>query len=271
MLTKVSLLNELGTQLEFPIFEESAPVPFTIREIQGLGPVKSDISTTSLAKRDGTRILSNRTPERNIVMQIGISPNYASGQSVQEVRHALYSSFIPGDKVTFTAYTSDGSRYLIDGKIEEVEPVLFTKDPTVQVSILCEDPYFRGPSAIVANGIQGTALTINYEGTAPTPFTFLLTATGAISTLNLRKSEGLGKYFYYDKALASGNKLEVNTTDGSKYVMKTVGTTVSNALNGWRTSSEWLKLTRGSNIFLLTTATGTATYKITYVPKFVGV
>ena len=272
MITKVFLENDLGFQQELPLVVSGSNNPFTVRGIDGLGPTKATLATVALSSRDGVRVLSSKIDPRSITISLGISPDYSTDQSVQEVRQALDDRFGPGMPVKFYVYTSTPEVFVINGYIETMSPVLFTKDPTIQFGILCEDPFFRYPAATVRNGTNGVNLSFVYEGNAPTGLAFLLTAGAAIPTFNLRRSTPFNKYFYYDQALLTGDKVAVNTNSGSRSVKKTTGVTTDSALKAWRTTSDWLQVLAGNNTFLLSTAGNVAaSYSLTYTAKFIGI
>lgn len=127
---------------------------FLITEIEGMGPVKSDIQTTDISSGNGSRYNSARMDERNIVMHIMF---YETDEFVliEDLRHKTYQYFPCKQKVKLTM-TTDNRQLYIEGYIESNEPDIWSEQETTEISIICPDPFFRDLSDtnVIFNGVE---------------------------------------------------------------------------------------------------------------------
>lgn len=150
--------------------------PIQIRDIQGLGPVKANVNTTALGSIDGEYYTGSSVGKRNIVMTLGLNPNWVD-QSMSSLRQLLYAYFMPKLKVNLRFFSTTMATVEINGYIESFDPNIFTKDPEIQISIICPDPDFVDIVATVVEGVVNNVATIpevfteiNYVGTVRTGF-----------------------------------------------------------------------------------------------------
>jgi hypothetical protein len=127
---------------------------FLLTELEGMGPVKADIQTTSVNSADGSRFNSARMDERNIVAHIMF---YETDEftSIEDLRHKTYQYFPSKQKVKLTM-TTDNRQLWIEGYIESNDPDIWSDQETAEISIICPDPFFRevGESKWIFNGID---------------------------------------------------------------------------------------------------------------------
>jgi hypothetical protein len=121
------------------VFSMDASSPYIIRDIDGLGPVDNEISRTNNAVDRGSNYRSARAGERNIVIQLGFKP----GIEIDFARLDLYSMYMPGSTIELRFDTTHQGPLVIAGVVEKHEPTIWSKEPTVMISIICTDPYFR--------------------------------------------------------------------------------------------------------------------------------
>lgn len=174
MLTRVEVFSSNPSAPELPLgglFPNDDPVQ--VRSIDGLGPVKAEVSSTGFATGRGELFQGSSIGKRNIVMNLGLNPDWAEGQSMSILRQQLYRYFLP-EAWTKLRFFSDHLPVVdIEGIVESFEPNMFSQDPEVQVSVLCHKPDFIEADAIIYDGIvdDGTAeLEFEYTGTVPTGF-----------------------------------------------------------------------------------------------------
>lgn len=127
---------------------------FLITEIEGLGPVKSNIQTTKISSGNGSRYNSARMDERNIVAHIRFyeTDTYVS---IEDLRQKTYQYFPCKQKVKLTV-TTDNRQLWINGYVESNDPDIFSDEETTEISIICPDPFFRevSDSNWIFNGID---------------------------------------------------------------------------------------------------------------------
>jgi len=139
MLRKVIITNYLGKSVEYsfdnPTLEDSSGLLIT--EIDGLGPVKANVNMTQLATADGDIFNSSRLNGRNIV----IKARFTYADTIEDARLLSYKFFPIGHKLTFHIET-DNRIAETDGFVESNEPDIFSDESDMQVSVLCESPWF---------------------------------------------------------------------------------------------------------------------------------
>jgi hypothetical protein len=249
-----------------------------IRNIDGLGPVKADIQTTGYATGRGEMSTGASIPKRNIVLSLGLNPNWAE-QSITSLRHLLYAYFMPESKVHLRFYLDELPSVYIDGVVESFEPNIFSQDPEVQISILCYKPDFID---VLATDLTGTIVsgtpeaTIDYIGTISTGFTLQITTpTGSYSgDITIRNTvRGVDHDFIM-------NGVDVNTFDflelssmRTERYLRTVSASDASfvtILGKIGSDSEWPELLPGTNVIsILTDAVGLH-WSMTYFNRFGG-
>lgn len=88
MLTEVKAYGFPADPLSLPIGSEDTP--FQVIDIQGIGPVKANINTTALSQNE---ILTGTSlPKRNIVIVLGLNPDWMLGQSYDTLRNIQHTA-----------------------------------------------------------------------------------------------------------------------------------------------------------------------------------
>lgn len=165
MLKYVTITNYLGNSVTYSLEGPSEDQPYRttiddpsglfITEIEGLGPVKATINMTELATADGDIFNSSRLSGRNIV----IKARFTYAKTIEEARLMSYKFFPIGHKLTFTVRT-DNRLAMTEGYVESNEPVIFSPETDMQVSVLCESPFFL---SVDDNGTKQT----NFSNVVP--------------------------------------------------------------------------------------------------------
>lgn len=134
MIRAVRVVNE-EIDVTIPVTIPSGDV--TIKDIAGLGPMKAQINSTARGQSYGSNYSSSQIGNRNLVFSIELY-----GRDVESTRRRVYLYFPVGERIGMRLYSEDQS-FVIYGYVESVVPEIFTQFPTMQVSIICTDPYFQ--------------------------------------------------------------------------------------------------------------------------------
>lgn len=173
MITKMYAFTSQPSVPELPLGASGASTDAVqVRGIQGLEPVKAEISSTPFATSDGELYQGATVGKRNIVLTLGLNPDWID-QTMATLRQQLYLYFMPKSWVKLRFETDYLPTVDIEGYCESITPNIFSKDPEVQVSIICPKPDFIDTEPAVFTGTvdDGTSDTvINYIGTVPTGF-----------------------------------------------------------------------------------------------------
>lgn len=272
MLTMVSATNERNGTLLLPLMDASGG--YSVKDIQGLNPVKATLVSTSLAQQDGASLNNARRETRNITMSLGLESDFVTN-TVSQLRRQLYSYFSPKSAITFSLYEDDvfwGSAVAI---VESCEANMFVADPQIDISLICNDPDFYAPDVTSIDSFtvsDASTQTITYEGTTETGILFTLTfleaATGI--TLNNTRPNGSLDLLELDGPFANGDVLTVNTNDRQKSLILSTAGHPQSVLSYLGSRSEWIKLQPGDNLFRAFYNGTTTPFNIQYTAKFEG-
>lgn len=213
-LTQVSIQNGMGETLDLPL--HSYANGFLVKDITGLDPVAASLVSTTVARLDGAQFQSSRRETRNIVLTLGLEPDYTVHDDVGSLRRILYNYVMPELQVLLT-FHMDGSPYAtMKVRVESFETALFSASPEVQISFIGYDPDFVGVVPIYS-GLLTTGTTVQYDGTTPTG----LTLTYYVDNLTDPWIEIVGASGVPRRWVLRGGfhgSLEIDTRAGNKYV-----------------------------------------------------
>jgi len=221
-----------------------------VLSVEGLDPVKASINTAQYAFIDGEVFQAAQGGMRNIVLTLGYAPNYET-QTVATLRRTLYGYFMPKSKVRLVFYSDHMPTVQITGYVESFDTPLFTKDPQVQISILCPQPHFDSLAVSQINGLTRTTgdSVINYDGTAECGFYLTLAASGSMNGFSVYNTQAVTEAFTMAMAI-TGQYVVLNTNDGEKSLRYGGATGTDNdIIRTVNPYSTWMKLKPGVNLF----------------------
>lgn len=273
MLARVEVRTRQGALLSFPLDDVSDGL--IMEGIEGLDPVKATIVSSSFAGADGEQYHSARRESRNLKFTIGLEPDYVD-TSVADLRKRLYAFFMPKSEVT-TRYVMDDGLYVeIDGRVESFDSPLFTKEPQVDISLMCFDPDFIDPNPIQLVNEMSVATSdnihIDYDGTVETGVVFTVRPNRAVNqfTIYHLPPDGSLRQLDFSIPLVAGDVLQVSTITGAKGATLTRGGTISSALYGISPQSNWIELQPGTNDLRLYAEGASFPYDIEYTTRYGG-
>ena len=280
MLKKVTITNYLDESVvytfEGPTIEDSSGLLIT--EIEGLGPPKADINMTELATADGAIFNSARLQKRNIVLKA----LYTYASTIEEARLKTYQFFPIKKPVTVTVQTEHRTAEAV-GYVESNEPDIFSEQAEMQISIVCESPFFLSPEKDVTlfagvdakfkfpfsnNSLTEKLIlfgeiinkktnTVFYSGDSEIGCYFEIHAIGLIENVtiyNLRTRERIK--IDTDKLetltgnkLIAGDTLTICTINGKKSITLLRDGVEINVLNILGKEIDWFQLAKGDNVF----------------------
>lgn len=272
MLDKVEVRTDQGELLSLPFADISSG--YLVQSIEGLDPVPANIVSSSFARLDGEQYQSSRREKRNLIIKLGLEPDYTT-QTVQELRNNLYRWFLPPRNGNFRFFTDDNPLVDISGRAETFDCPIFVKEPVATISVLCLDPDFYEPVEIEISGstTSGTTMgNIDYEGTVD---------TGIVFTININRS--LTGFTVYHQPIGeqvrtlvvqgqfvAGDTVEISTVPGNKYATLTRGSVVSSVLYLVSPYSDWTRLQPGDNGLRVYAEGAAIPYTIRYTNKHGG-
>lgn len=208
------LSNSLGGSKEITNQESK----WQIISIRGLNPPAGRINTLPLAGFDGARFNSEHVNTRNIVLMLAIKGD------VEANRQELENIFIQKRRLTFLI--ENGTRKVTTtGYVETVEVNQFSFPQTMQVSIICPDPYFYDQEE---TEVTGRSVTVQNASNYKQGFIFKLVTTSTTSEVSVRASNGTTKLMTIVYPFVNGDVIEINTNNGQKSATLTRGSTKVN-------------------------------------------
>lgn len=264
---RLEVENENGAKLKLTQNESK----YQVIEIDGLNPPKATINTSKLATINGVKFKSSKINERPITLTIKINGD------VEQNRLALYQYFGTGRYCKL--YYSNGSRNVYcEGHIETIECNLFVIDETMQISILCENPFlfalntilidisktfsnFQFPFSIDESGIEFSTFDSHRQanvvnvGEVETGIIMALRATVDNIQNPIIYNAVTGQFLKLNITMNKGDTIVINTNKGNKSIQKIINGVVSNAMNVFVAGSKWLQLSVGNNTFTYTADT----------------
>jgi hypothetical protein len=273
MLTMVSIENQENLSAGIDCVPGSITDEIQFLSADGLGPVKADLANTSYANVDGVLTTGKSVGARNIVFTFGLNPKPPN--TVQYIRSWVYNACSPKSLVRISFTTTSVPVYIY-GIVESCEPVLFSKNPEVQVSILCPDPYFKALFSQTLTGSLGAWKTFSYYGTAPAGFVLEVERSAeSYSDLTFYNQIGYNVWgetiTYQFRAVASGLppsvKYVLNTKNGEKSFTLYDGTNLMRAVAG---GSKWFKLYPGQNKIFVAGYGGGSAWTLRWTDLYTG-
>jgi hypothetical protein len=250
-----------------------------IEDIEGLGPVKATLVSSSFAGEDGEQFHSSRREARDVKLTLGLEPDYVTS-TVRALRGRLYNYFMSGMPINLRFYDQDGPTLLtvgIDGRVETCEPVIFSNEPAVEVGIRCFKPDFLElvETSVAGNTVStATDMTINYTGTVETGIVFTMIANRAVTDFTIYHTppDGITRTLYFSTPLANGDKVVISTVPGSKYARLTLSgqSSSSSTLKGISPQSNWIEFQPGPNLFRVQTGGAAVPWSLKYTNRHGG-
>lgn len=272
MLTKVEVRTAQGTMLSFPFRDSSSG--FLVQDIEGLDPVDAVLVSSSFSGADGEQYHSSRRDKRNIVLKLGLRPDYI-GTTAETLRKSLYKFFMPGRQISMRFYNEDGLEVDIVGRVESFPSPMFVQQLDVEISIICFKPDFIDITPVVVTGstVETTdEFDLDYIGDVPTGIVFELNLNRAESAFTIyhRAPDNTMRVMDVSASMMDLDVLSISTIPGIKGASLTRGGVISSLLYAITPVSNWIQLEPGLN-HIRVYATGAAIpFTITYTNRYGG-
>lgn len=256
---------------------------YRIKNISGLGPVSTEVNQIASATEAGGVILGTHDVTRNIVIDLTIAPDYVGGTDATDLRRELMPYFTPGNEVRLEFNTKKWGVMYISGTVESHEPNIFTKDPAVQISILCANPYFTGPVSLheeLFTEIDTAVYNIDYSGIdgvvglAPVGFIFQTTLLSnrdeAWSSSLTRELPDRGTYIVRGYDQVANDIVKISSVRGNRYATRTRSSSTTSIMAYFTGDLSAFKLYPGENRFRIN-GWPISTAKVFYTPQYIGI
>lgn len=238
---------------------------YQIINISGLTPPSARINTADVVGMDGATFNSSKLNTRNIVITIRINGN------VEENRQELYQYFRTKEYCKIY-YQNRNRDVYIEGYVETFEGEIFSKSETMQISIICTNPYFKDTEIIIddlTKVINRFIFPFNINLTEPiviseleiskvtniqniseseTGFIAEALFLGAANRLEI-KNISTGETFIINYEFLKNDRLFINTNKGSKLVILIRDGVERNIISAIERGTTFFQLRIGDNYF----------------------
>ncbi len=213
---------------------------YQIVNIEGLNPPNATINTSTIVGMDGSTFMSSKLENRNIVITIKITGDTESN------RIQLYQFF--RTKHWCKIYYNNSHRDVYaEGYVESMENNLFQQSQTIQISIVCPDPYLKAVQEIV-NDISNRLVTIDNDGETDIGLEIRLEALDTV-VYPVIYNAITGEFFRVRIHMEKGYVIHINTNPGKKSITVTINGNTSSYIHGVDPDSTWLSVRVGENEF----------------------
>ena len=261
---------------------------YDVLKIDGLTPPDALLIMNEISNFDGSIYNGSRLSNRNIV--ITIKPNFP----VERNRLAIYEYFRIKSQVKFS-FKNDARDVYIYGYVESIDGDLFEFNQTLQISIICNDPYFKESSVTTLDFISVESLfefpfSISEEGIE---FSRIIITSqhvvngsnfdnGLIIEMHALADNIVNPMFYnlttntflgLNYVLNAGDTVVINTNKGHKSVILIRDGQKINLINYLKPFSAWIQIIAGDNELSYSSDSGAdeLSVNVTYENKFEGV
>ena len=272
MLTKVEVRTTFGTLLTLSLLDISEG--YSVKDIDGLDPVKATLVFSAYAGQDGSQFQSARRENRTVTLKLGYEPNFAL-TNTSALRQRLYGVLMPKSLVQLRFYEDTGLTVNISGRVESFDSPRFTKDPDATIGIVCEISDFDTlvPVLLTAATTASTTLTeLIYPGTVESGFLLTLNVNRTITGFTFYNTlvDNTQRTLSFSAPLVAGDVVKISTRSGNKFATLTRAGADSSVMYGVSPSSNWVNLFPGSNKLRVLIAGVTMPYTIEYSAKYGG-
>lgn len=277
MLTEVKAYSSWRSAPTLPLSDSGRAETdlIQVRGITGLDPVKASVNTSPFGSVDGTSYVGSSVLNRNIVLTVHPNPDW-NDWTFEGLRRVLYSYFMPKRSVRLVFYSDDMIPVEISGYVESVEVNMFSKDPELQISIICPDPYFSSlePKVITGQTITKNVTVIEYNGTIEAGINVevsWVTDPGP-NRISIQIADPNNPVFSVAATVNASMYFEMSSVPMRKYVQNiNIGSgVIGNLLAQVLENSQWPVLQPGENEFLVMTDNGTQDWQLSYFERFGG-
>lgn len=272
MLSRVDVVSDLNgtTLVSFPLADAKGEEDYIITNIDGLAPVKSNISVIDYATDPGGFYTNAHVGVRTIGIDIKLRSNTA--KTPKQNRDSLFRWFDIGNTIWLQFHDTERDPIRIKGMVESNDFNPFTRDPSNRISIVCLDPYFRDSGRKTLTGFTNEPINIWGHSNGPTPIQVTTTLDKKVDRVRIwvGPNEGL---MVDTSSLAVGQKVWLSTEPGNKFVRTGSSGSWSNSMH--LLYSGGLSTTFGdvntANINVRTDTSARNPVEISFIPRWVSI
>jgi hypothetical protein len=200
--------------------------------------------------------------EREIVMRIALNPRWTINESYSDLRDEIYRAIASNRTGRIELQFHSGSALVatLIGYITKVEVPHFSRTPELQITVVCDNPLFRGvnPVRLETEHIGTTNPVVIQDGisTAPHGFKFQITFNAVTTSFSIQESATPDwKFEIIPGTIASATGFQINdqlhfsSNHDDKYLYLRRGSTNYNLVDKIQPGAIWPVIFPGQNPF----------------------
>jgi hypothetical protein len=234
----------------------------------------------SMGLESGTGLFDFGLPPRELVFRIGLNPKFLLDETFSELRDRLYRAISANRNGTIRIQFNSGASVVsqIYGFIIKFEASLFVKSPEAQLTVRCDDPFFRAVAPVTFTGLEDTDIAPivipDSISTAPHGFQMSITFSGSADSITVQPTLLAPEWVFTvtpSGGFVADDILVFSSEHRSKYAYVDSGGPTVPVIDGISLGSVWPVIFPGLNTFYLSEAPSVATVDIVYYPAYWGV
>lgn len=272
---KASTNTDLKNQADSPSSK------YYLKGIDGLGPPDINVLMKQNTYGDGT-YQGSKPLLREIIVRIGLRPDYSSGETVSDLRIALYSRITSfyGKKSYIQLRTQFPDVLIAQVQVYiskfEINPM--SKDPEIQITYECMSPFLDAGADVVIpveTAPDSTHPLINNPGSAPVGMQLTGRFLANLSSFRITSRADPSQYIQLNRLYKNASGFFIDTRPGSRRVQyippPSEGPNVDD-LNVLDDDSTWLMLDPGDNQFDTNTNAAHFSFSLVqFTPRYWGI
>lgn len=293
MIKSFTVTNPKGESLKLELTRPELS-GLIVQSIEGLGPTKATINTGETATMDGSLFNSARANSRNIVITLALM----FAPTIEDSRQKTYKYFPVKKRIRLDFETDRRSVYTY-GYVESNEPAIFSSQETVQISVICPDPFFYdiNPTMVGFYSIEplfefpfsneslsdsmlelsrlrlDSRINLSYSGDSDTGLKIAIHFSGSVKNVRLYNlTSGHSISINTDKvsdisgeALKNGDEIHISTISGDLYAKLLRDGQFSNIIGSLEKNSDFFKVSNGDNTIAFTVDEGENNLTINFI------
>jgi len=224
--SSIDLYSNDNLVTTFDVNQRDVRNPYILKGITGLDADSIVPQFYGQGAESGSNFHDMALEPREIVMKIGLNPNYLIGHAASDLRGTLYRAIASSRKGTIQLRFNEDAATVgaITGFITKFEGPLNNKDPEVTITMRCDDPIFKSlyiASAIVSEFVSDTIVITDPTSTSPHGFKLKLTFDDTLFSFLMREQEIDPDWFFQiDYTFIAGDELYLSSEAGDKYAYR---------------------------------------------------
>jgi len=232
----------------------------------------------SSGQRTGAGLFDFALGLRELVFRIALNPKFLLDETFSELRDALYRAISANRTGVIRIQFNDGASVVaqISGFIVKFETSLFTKSPEAQLTIRCNDPFFRSVNYVhITDASPSNPIEIpDSLSTAPHGFVMGMEFSATADSITMQDTFTDPEWTFTVAPVGGfeiGDVLWFSSETTDKYVYIDRASVIIPIVDAIMPNSVWPIIFPGANTFYLREVEPITSYDIKYYPAYWGV